>query len=77
MSIHIDSCAERETLVVTTRSSVYELIVLRGDREDALVPGVRHFAKFRRALFLGSTADGGPFQSLTIDIGFRMRLGRC
>lgn len=32
MSIHIDPCAELETIVVKTRSSVYELVVLRDDR---------------------------------------------
>jgi len=71
MSIHIDSCAERETIVVTTRSSVYELIVLHGDRGDVLVRGGR-LTEFRRALFLGSAADRGAFQPQTVDVGLRM-----
>ena len=73
MSIHIDSCAELETIVVKTRSSVYELVVLRGDRGDVLLRGGRHFTEFRRVLFLGSTAQGGSLQPRTIDIGLRMR----
>ena len=42
MSIDIDSCAELETIIVTTRSSVYELIVLPG-RESVLLRGGSHF----------------------------------
>ena len=72
MSIHIDSCAVWETIVVNTRSSVYQLIVLRGDG-DVLVRGGRHFTEFQRVLFLGSTADGSSIQPRTIDIGLRMK----
>ena len=72
MSIHIHSCAELETIIVTTRSSVYELIVLPG-RESVLLRGGSHFTEFRRALFLGSTADDGSFAPGTIDIGRRLR----
>ena len=46
MSIDLGSCAVRETIVVTTRASVYELIVLRGDEGDIFVPR-------RRALYCG------------------------
>jgi hypothetical protein len=73
MSIHIDSCGPREAFVVRTRSSIYELIVLRGAQGLILVRGGRHFPKFRRALFLGSTADGDLVTPRTIEIGFRMK----
>jgi hypothetical protein len=73
MSIYIDSCAARETIVINTRASVYELIVLRGDEGDVLVRGGSHFTEFRRALFVGSTADGGSLHPRTIDIGLRMQ----
>ena len=56
-----------------TRSSVYELVVLRGDRGDVLLRGGRLFKEFRCVLFLGSTAEGGSLQPRTIDIGLRMR----
>ena len=72
MSIHIHSCAELETIIVTTRSSVYELIVLPG-RESVLLRGGSHFTEFRHALFLGSTADDSSFAPGTIDIGRRLR----
>jgi hypothetical protein len=73
MSIQIDSCAARETIVVNTLSSVYELIVLRGHQGRILLRGGNHFPKFRRALFLGSTADGVSVEPRTIDIGLRMK----
>lgn len=73
MSIQIDSCAARETIVVSTRSSVYELVVLRGARGLLAVRGGRHFPKFRRAVFLASTADDGSVAPRTIDIGLRMK----
>jgi hypothetical protein len=71
MSIHLDSCAEWETVVANTRSSVYELIVLRGGG-DVLVRGGGHFTEFQRVLFLGSTADGSSLNPRTIDVGLRM-----
>jgi hypothetical protein len=73
MSIHIDSCAAREKIVVSTQSSVYELIVLRAKQGYLLVRGGNHLPKFRRAVFLGSRADDGSVQPLTIDVGLRMK----
>ena len=73
MSIDLGSCAVQETIVVTTRASVYELIVLRGDEGDVLVRGGSHFTEFHRVLFVGSTADGGSLHPRTIDIGLRMQ----
>jgi hypothetical protein len=73
MSIDLGSCAVPETIVVNTRASVYELIVLRGDEGDVLVRGGNHFTEFRRVLFVGSTADGGSLHPRIIDIGLRMQ----
>jgi hypothetical protein len=73
MAIRIDSCAAREMIVVTTRSSVYELIVLRAKQGYLLVRGGNHLPKFRRAVFLGSTADDGSVEPLAIDVGLRMK----
>ena len=73
MSLDLGSCAVRETIVVKTRTSVYELIVLRGDEGDVLVRGGSHFSEFRRVLFVGSTADGSSLHPRTIDIGLRMQ----
>jgi len=73
MSIDLGSCAARETIVVNTRASVYELIVLRGDEGDVLVRGGSHFPEFRPVLFVGSTADGGVVLPRTLEIGLRMQ----
>jgi hypothetical protein len=75
MSIYIDSCAAPETILVTTRSSEYELVVLRGDGGEVLVRGGKHFTEFRHVLFLGSIADDGSLEPHTIDIGLRMKFG--
>jgi hypothetical protein len=73
MSIHIDSCAAHETVVVNTRSSVYELIVLGAPDGEVLVRGGGHFPEFRRVLFLGSTVERGSLQPRTIETGNRMQ----
>jgi hypothetical protein len=73
MSIGIDACAAQETIVVTTRSSAYELVVLRGDRGDVLVRGGSHFTEFSEVRFLGSLADDGSLERHTIDVGLRMK----
>ena len=72
MSIHIDSCAAQDTIVVTTRSSVYELVVLRGDRGDVLIRGGQHFTEVTPVLFLGSMTADGSLEPHTIGIGLRM-----
>jgi hypothetical protein len=73
MAIHIDLCPARERIVVSTRSSVYQLVVLRAKQGYVLVRGGNHLPKFRRAVFLGSTADDGSVEPLTIDVGLRMK----
>src|SRR4030095_8572980 len=73
MSIQLNSCSAQEMIVVTTRSSLYELVVVRGDHGHILVRGGRHFAEFRNALFLFSTRDDGLVAPRTIDIGLRMK----
>jgi len=72
MSILIDACAAQDTIVVTTRSSVYELVVLRGDRGEVLVRGGRHFDEARAVILLGSVAGDGSLRPHTIAVGLRM-----
>jgi hypothetical protein len=72
MAIYVNSCAAQETIVITTRSSVYELVVLRGDRGDVLVRGGGHFTEVTPVVFLGSIADDGSVEPHTIGIGLRM-----
>jgi hypothetical protein len=72
-SIHMASCAASETIVVKTGSSVYELLVLRGDCGEVLVRGGNHFAKFCPALFVGSMRNGGPVERHVVGIGLCMQ----
>jgi hypothetical protein len=73
MAICVGSCATQDTIVVATHSSVYELIVVRGDRGDVSVRGGRHFIEFSPVAFLGSIAGDGSVKPNTIDIGLRMK----
>jgi hypothetical protein len=71
-SIDIASCAAFETIVAKTGSSVYELIVLRGERGKMLVRGGQHFTTFCHVVFVGSMRHGGAVERHTIGIGLRM-----
>ena len=73
MAICVDACVAQETIVVTTGSSVYELVALDGDQGVVLVRGGKYFGQVTRVLFLGSTADDGLLQPRAIGIGLRMR----
>ena len=73
MATFVDACAAQEAVVITTRSNVYELIVLHGGRGEVLVRGGRHFAEFTAVLFLGSIADDGSVDPHAIGIGLRMK----
>ena len=72
-SIDITSCAASETVLVKTKSSVYELVVLRGNCGEVLVRGGSRFERFCSALFAGSIRNDGALERLTIDIGLRMK----
>jgi hypothetical protein len=72
-SIDIASCAAFDTIVATTRSTVYELIVLRGERGKVLIRGGKHFTTFCPVLFVGSTRHGGAIEAHIIEIGLRMK----
>ena len=73
MSMCIDACATEETVVVTTRTSVYEIIVLRSGGDDVLVRGGRLFSDFSPVIFVGSIADDGPLEPRMISVGLRMK----
>lgn len=75
-AIRLASCRQYDTIEVNTRRSVYELIVLNGKTGDVLVRGGSQFPEFRRALFVGSTADGRALKVNTIDVGLRMEFHR-
>lgn len=71
-AIRLASCRRLETIVVNTRRSVYEIVVVDGTTGDILVRGGSDFPEFRRAVFVGATAGGHALRVNTIDIGLRM-----
>ena len=71
-AIRLASCRHLETIVVNTRRSVYEIVVVDGTTGDILVRGGSDFPEFRRAVFVGSTAGGHALMVNAIDIGLRM-----
>ena len=73
MSIQIDSCAPGDRIAVTTISSLYELLVVRGGTGEVLVRGGSHFPEFSPAVFAGSRATDGSVHPGTIVIGLRMQ----
>jgi len=72
-SIDLVSCAAFERIVAETGSSVYEVIVLRGEHGTVLVRGGKHFTTFCRVWFAGSTRPSGATERHTIEIGLRMK----
>jgi len=72
-SIDLVSCAAFERIVAETGSSVYEVIVLRGEHGTVLVRGGKHFTTFCRVLFVGSMRPSGATERHTIEIGLRMQ----
>ena len=71
-AIRLASCGQFEKIVVNTRRSVYEIVILDGTTGDILLRGGSNFPEFCRALFVGSTAGGRSLRVNTIDIGLRM-----
>ena len=72
--IQLDSCPVFERIVVTTRRSVYDIIVLSGDAGEVMIRGGRFFPEFRRARVAGSTAGGSALKLRSICAGLSMEL---
>jgi hypothetical protein len=53
-SIQLEACFEDEWIVIRTRGSVYDVVVLSGDTGEVMVRGGRFFPEFRRATLTGS-----------------------
>jgi hypothetical protein len=73
-AVQLDCCAQFERLLVRTRHSCYEVIVLRGNHGDVFVRGGVLFPVFRRARIDGSTAGGTALKLRSVDPGLHMEL---
>jgi len=73
-AIELDLCHALEQIVVRTRHSVYEVIVLCGEAGEVLVRGGRFLPDFQRARIEGSTAGGCAVKLRSICVGLHMEL---
>ena len=71
-TIELDSSAEFECISVTTRQSVYEIILLSARTGEALVRGGTFFPTFRRATIAGSTFGGSALMIRSVCVGLRL-----
>ena len=73
-TMQLDLCHALDQIVVRTRHSVYEVIVLNGDAGEVFVRGGRFFPDFQRARIEGSTAGGSAVKLRSICVGLHMEL---
>ena len=72
--IRLESCTELDCIVVRTRSSVYEVIVLSGATAEVMVRGGRFFPEFRRATIAGSIFGSSAVKLRSICVGLHLEL---
>jgi hypothetical protein len=72
--IQIDACLPLDRLVVETKNSVYDIIVVAPKEGDVLVRGGRLFPDFRKAQLLGATAGSHTIKLLGIRVGLCLEL---
>ncbi len=72
--IRLDSCAELESIIIRTRNSTYDLIVLSGDTGEVMVRGGEFFKEFTRANLTGSILGGSAVKRHTICAGCHLEL---
>ena len=72
--VQIEACSPLDRLVVETRNSVYDVVVVSPKDGDVLVRGGRLFPDFRQAQLVGATAGGHTVKLLGIYSGLCMEL---
>lgn len=72
--LHLESCSELEWIVVRTRNSTYDLIVVSGDTGAVMVRGGQLFKEFVAATVVGSIFAGSAVQLRTIRVGCHLEL---
>ena len=63
-----------DRLIVRTRNSTYEIIVIEPQTASVLVRGGKFFPEFRRARVVGSSLGGGLLKLHGVFAGFQMEL---
>jgi hypothetical protein len=72
--IQIESCPALEQIVVRTRNSVYDIVVVSGREGDVMIRGGRLFPEFRCARLVGATAGGHTVKVLGVYVGLSVEL---
>lgn len=70
--IELDASAEFDCISVTTRRSVYEIILLSARTGDAFIRGGPFFPTFRRATIAGSNFGGSALMVKAVCVGLRL-----
>ena len=73
-AIQLDLCPQFQWIVVRTRESVYDIIMLSGDTGEVMVRGGRFFPTFRLATVAGSTFGGSAVRAGSICVGCHLEL---
>src|SRR5262245_16222474 len=71
-AIDLGACQPSERIIVKTRGSIYELIVVAGRAGEVLVRGGRFFPEFREAILSGSTGGGSCLKLRSLGVGLCM-----
>jgi hypothetical protein len=72
--IQINACSPLDRLVVETRNSIYDIVVVSPKDGDVLVRGGHLFPDFRKAQLVGATAGGHTIKLLGVYVGLCLEL---
>ena len=72
--VQVDQMEDMETLVVRTRNSLYEIVVIDGPSGEILVRGGQFFPELTPARLAGATLGGCFCKMRGIYAGFRMEI---
>ncbi len=72
--VQVDRMEDMEKLVVKTRNSLYEIIIIDGRRGEILVRGGQFFPELTPARLAGATLGGSFCKMRGIYAGFRMEI---
>ena len=72
--VQVDRMEDMEKLVIQTRNSLYEIIVIDGPSGEILVRGGQFFPELTPARLAGATLGGSFCKMRGIYVGFRMEI---
>lgn len=72
--VMVDRLTALDRLIIRTRHSIYEIVIMSPESADVLVRGGAFFPVFTRAKVAGSSLGGSFLKVHGIYVGFRMEL---